>query len=267
MHIFSIFLLGVWKSRYLQMNNCDLLCYSVLWENAPLKALSMTGLNGIILHHTRLNKLEKWNQYYINLSGDSLPISPLPSPSVLLKYKWIYSVSCRWTQKIFIEMWPRRSEHKKTAVSRHWFSFFRMDFTHLSNLFSRPVISGLRRRKWQFIYKKAIKWFSAFVSMLNVKHDISFRLENEKPFGVITVAFVWGSAFIVSVGIYRGFAVPSCNKLRGLCVSADGGIYFRRNEAQAVEHWFLMEAQMVQAVYMLRSNGMESRLQLTGKKF
>lgn len=117
MHIFPIFLLGVWKSRYLQMNNCDLLCYSVLWGNALLKALSMTGLNGIILHHTRLNKLEKWNQYYINLSGDSLSISPFLSPNVVLKYKWIYSVSCRWTQKIFIEMRPRRSEHKKTLLA------------------------------------------------------------------------------------------------------------------------------------------------------
>lgn len=108
-----------------------------------------------------------------------------------------------------------------------------MDFTHLSNLFSRPVISGLGRRKWQFIYKKHIKWFSAFVSSLNVKHDISFRLENEKPFGVITETFSrMGFVFIVFIGICRGFAVPSCNKLKRLCVSGWKGIYFWRNKTR-----------------------------------
>lgn len=226
MHIFSIFLLGVWKSRYLQMNNCDLLCYSVLWGNALLKALSMTGLNGIILHHTRLNKLEKWNQYYINLSGDSLSISPFLSPNVVLKYKWIYSVSCRWTQKIFIEMRPRRSEHKKTAVSRHWFSFFRMDFTHLSNLFSRPVISGLRRRKWQFIYKKSHKMVLSFCFHAECQARYQFQTREREAIWCNYCGIRMGSAFIVFVGICRGFAVPSCNKLRGLCVSADWGSIF-----------------------------------------
>lgn len=145
----------------------------------------------ISLHHTRLNKLEKWNQYYINLGG---------TPSRSLRF---YLTMFCWSTNEFIRF--HVDEHKKSLLKcglggastkrlcrqSTLIFFFRMDFTHLSKLFSRPVISGLRRRKWQFIYKKAIKWFSAFVSMLNVKHDISFRLENEKPFGVITVAFVW----------------------------------------------------------------------------
>lgn len=34
-----------------------------------------------------------------------------------------------------------------------------------------------------------------------------------------------GSAFIVFVGIYRGFAVPSCNKLRGALYFDWGSIF------------------------------------------